>query len=135
MLAKQAARQAGAVEAILIGRDGTVTEGASTTVWVVDGQGTLRTRMLGHAVLPGCTRASLLQLMAESGVAAGDSPVTEAELRDAREIFLTSATSFVKPITSLDGKPVGAGAVGPVTRQLFALFARHASGGVNTAAA
>jgi D-alanine transaminase len=131
VLAKQAARQAGATEAILIGRDGTVTEGSSTTVWVVDSQGVLRTRQLSPAILPGCTRASLLQQMAESNLSAEERPVTEAELRDAREIFITSATSFVKPLTKLDGAPVGDGTVGPVTRQLFALFARHAAAGIN----
>jgi D-alanine transaminase len=131
VLAKQAARQAGATEAILIGRDGTVTEGSSTTVWVVDAQGVLRTRHLSPAILPGCTRASLLQQMSDSNLSAEERPVTEAELRAAREIFITSATSFVKPLTKLDGAPVGDGTVGPVTRQLFALFARHAAAGIN----
>ena len=132
VLAKQAARTAGAYEAIMIGRDGHLTEGSSTTVWVVDAQGVLRTHRLGHAILPGCTRESLLQQMAGSNIATEERAVSEAELRTAREMFLTSATSFVKPITTLDGVPVGDGTVGPVTRELFALFARHASAGINT---
>ena len=132
VLAKQAARRAGAAEAIMIDRDGLVTEGASTTVWVVDADGVLRTRHLSHAILPGCTRASLLEQMAGSAVRAEEQAVTEAELRAAREVFITSATSFVKPITTLDGAPVGDGKVGPVTRQLFALFARHVDAGSNT---
>ena len=132
VLAKQAARSAGATEAIMVDRDGLVTEGSSTTVWVVDSAGVLRTRHLSHAILPGCTRASLLEQMAGSGVSAEERAVTEAELRAAREVFITSATSFVKPITKLDGAPVGDGTVGPVTRQLFALFARHADAGSNT---
>ncbi len=132
VLAKQAARAAGATEAIMIGRDGTVTEGSSTTVWVVDEAGTLRTHHLAHAILPGCTRASLLEQMAHSDMIAEERAVSAAELRAAREVFLTSATSFVKPITRLDGVPVGDGRVGPVTRQLFALFARHAASGLNT---
>ena len=131
VLAKQAARSAGATEAILIDRDGMVTEGSTTTVWVVDADGVLRTRHLSHAILPGCTRASLLQQMTASDVRAEERAVTEAELRAAREVFITSATSFVKPITKLDGAPVGDGAVGPITRQLFALFARHADPGAN----
>ncbi len=131
VLAKQAARSAGATEAIMIDRDGLVTEGSSTTVWVVDSAGALRTRQLSHAILPGCTRASLLDQMAGSGVSAEERAVTESELRAAREVFITSATSFVKPITKLDGAPVGDGTVGPVTRQLFALFARHADAGTN----
>ena len=132
VLAKQAAREMGATEAILIDHDGMVTEGSSTTVWVVDAQGVLRTRHLSHSILPGCTRAALLQQMAESNLSAEERPVSESELRLAREIFITSATSFVKPLTKLDGAPVGDGAVGPVTRQLFALFARHAAAGLNT---
>jgi D-alanine transaminase len=132
VLAKQAARQAGAAEAILIDRDGMVTEGASTSVWVVDAAGTLRTRQLGHAILPGCTRGSLLAQMAEAGIVAEERAVSEAELRLAREVFLTSATSFVKPITALDGAPVGDGEPGPVTLRLFDLFARHVAGGINT---
>ena len=131
VLAKQAARKAGAYESILVDRDGMVTEGASTTVWVVDASGVLRTRVLSHAILPGCTRASLLAQMAEAGLVGEERAVSEAELRSAREIFLTSATSFVKPITQLDGAPVGDGTVGPVTRRLFALFAHHARGMAN----
>ena len=134
VLAKQAARAAGAVEAILIDRDGRVTEGASTSVWVVTADGRLCTRQLGQAILPGCTRGALLHELAEAGIAAHEEPVSEAALRDAQEIFITSATSFVKPITALDGKAVGGGGVGPITRQLFCLFARHAKGGVNAAA-
>ncbi len=133
VLAKQAAREAGAYEAILIDRDGMVTEGSSTTVWVVDAAGVLRTRVLSHAILPGCTRASLLAQMAEAGLEGEERAVSEAELRSAREIFLTSATSFVKPVTRLDGAPVGDGEVGPVTRRLFAMFARHAGGMANAA--
>lgn len=131
VLAKQAARQAGAYEAILIDRAGSVTEGASTTVWVVDAAGVLRTRRLSNAILPGCTRASLLAQMAEAGIDSQERAVSEAELRSAREIFVTSATSFVKPITRLDGAAVGDGTVGPVTRRLFAMFAQHASGMAN----
>ena len=130
VLAKQAARAAGATEAIML-RDGVVTEGSSTTVWVVDAQGVLRTHRLGHAILPGCTRASLLEQMAGSGITVEQRAVSETELRAAREVFITSATSFVKPITKLDGAPVGDGTPGPVTRALFALFARHVNGGSN----
>ncbi len=131
VLAKQAARKAGAYEAILIDRSGIVTEGSSTNVWVVDSAGVLRTRSLSHAILPGCTRASLLAQMGEAAIESEERAVTEAELRSAREVFVTSATSFVKPITRLDGVPVGDGTVGPVTRRLFDLFAQHAKGMAN----
>lgn len=131
VLAKQAAREQGAVEAILVDADGMVTEGASTSVWMVDAAGRLRTRHLDNHILPGCTRGALFALMAEEGMEAEERAFSADELRQAREVFLTSATSFVKPITALDGIPIGDGTVGPVAQQLFALFARHAKGGAN----
>jgi D-alanine transaminase len=130
VLAKQAARAQGATEAILVRPDGMVTEGASTSVWIVDAEGRLRTRQLDHIILPGCTRGALLALIAEAGIDCHEGPIGEAELREAREVFLTSASSFVKPMVALDGVPVGDGTVGPVTQRMFALFARHVTGGL-----
>ncbi len=128
VLAKERARRAGAVEAILLDRDGLVSEGASTTVWVVDAGGTLRTRPLGHAILPGCTRAALIDELAAAGIGFEERAVGEAELRSAREVFLTSATSWVRPIVRLDGAAVGDGTAGPVARRLFALLRRPGRG-------
>lgn len=128
VLAKQKAREAGVYEAILIDDNGTVTEGSSTTVWAVDAQGMLRTRHLDDHILPGCTRAALSALLAENHIAFEERGLTSAEIRAAREIFLTSATSYVKPIVSLDGINVADGTPGPITSRLFALFARHADG-------
>ena len=125
VLAKQAARERGAFEAILLDADGLVTEGASSTAWIVDGQGRLRTRRLGQEILPGCTREALIAEMQAAGIEFEERAFGEAELRGAREAFLTSATSFVKPILAVDGKPVGDGQVGPVTRRLFTLFGAH----------
>ena len=135
VLAKQAAREAGTYEAILFSEDtGEVTEGASTTVWIVDEAGALRTRRLGHAILPGCTRAALMAELDEAGLRAEERTFTRDELRRAREVFLTSATSFVKPVVRVDGTPVGDGTPGPVTRRLFDLFSRHVRGGARNAA-
>jgi D-alanine transaminase len=136
VLDRQAAREAGAVEAILYDEaTGAVTEGAATSFWIVDEHGALRTRRLGHAILPGCTRAALIAELAGAGVAHEEGEFTLEEARRAREAFLTSATSFVRPITRLDGRPVGGGGVGPVTRRLFDLFARHVQGGPRNAPA
>ena len=131
VLAKQAAREAGAQEAILVDGEGRVTEGGSSTIWMVDADGVLRTRHLDHAILPGCTRGALLALIGEAGLQAEEGGFTVDALRAAREVFLTSATSFVKPVIAVDGVPVGTGAVGPVTRRLFDLFASHAKSGIN----
>ncbi len=128
VLARQAAVEKGATEAIMIAPDGMVTEGASTTVWIVDQQGRLRTRDLGGNILPGCTRQVLMGLMRDEGIEFVEGPFSEAELRSAREAFITSASSFVKPILAIDGVKVGDGTPGPITRRLFDIFARHVSG-------
>ena len=128
VLARQEAREHGAAEALLIDAQGNLTEGAATSVWVVDALGRLMLRRLDAAILPGCTRAALTDLLHAQAVAVVEAPCSLAELRTAREIFLTSATSFVKPILQLDGQPVGTGAVGPVARRMFDLFAQHVNG-------
>jgi D-alanine transaminase len=134
VLARQAAKEQGALEAILIDSEGMVTEGAATSFWIVDKDGVLRTRTLDHAILPGCTRDALLALMRDEGIAFEESRFSEADMRAAREAFISSATSFVKPIVRIDGKPVADGAVGPVTRRVFDMFARHVKGGLRNAA-
>lgn len=131
VLAKQAARKAGAQEAIMVDSAGRVTEGGSSTVWMVDAGGALRTRHLDRAILPGCTRGALLALIEEAGLEAEESGFSQDELRAAQEVFITSATGFVKPIIEVDGMPVGDGAVGPVTHRLFDLFAQHVKSGTN----
>ncbi len=129
ILARQAAREQGAMEAILHEEStGLVTEGAATTFWIVDEQGAIRTRRLDQVVLPGCTRGALVAELEAAGIPFEERPFTLAEMRRAREAFLTSATSFVKPVTRIDGAPVGDGTVGPVTRRLFELFTRHVQG-------
>lgn len=135
VLARQAAREQGATEAILVDGQGMVTEGASTSVWMVDEHGAVRVRHLDHAILPGCTRAALADLMREAGVAPEERGFSLDELRRAREAFLTSATSFVKPVLRIDGRDVGDGQVGPVARRLFGLFAAHVAGGPRNAPA
>ncbi len=87
---------------------------------------------MDNAILPGCTRGSLLALIGEAGVTAAEGAFSAEEMRHAREMFITSATGFVKPVISLDGAPIGDGTVGPVTRRLFELYARHVAGGVNS---
>jgi D-alanine transaminase len=128
ILARQTARERGATEALLIDRDGMLTEGAATSVWVVGAAGDLKLRRLDEHILPGCTRAALLEMLEQEGMGVDETPCSLDELRAAREIFLTSATSFVKPILALDGAPVGDGAIGPIARRLFDMLARHVQG-------
>ncbi len=134
VLARQAARERGASEAILFDADGMVTEGAATSFWIVDQSGVLRCPPQSHAILPGCTRAALEAEMKAEGIAFEAQAFSLGEARSAQEAFLTSATSFVKPVLAIDGAPVGDGSVGPVTRRLFAIFSRHVSGTQGNAA-
>ena len=134
-LARQAAREKGAIEAVLYDEaSGMVTEGAATSFWIVDASGTIRTRPLSDAILPGCTRTALMAELRDAGIAFEEREFSMEELRHAREAFITSATSFVKPITKIDGAPVGDGQVGPVVRKLFEIFARHVKGAMRNAA-
>jgi len=135
VLARQAAVERGATEAILIAADGTVTEGASTSVWIVNAEGNLRTRDLGGNILPGCTRQVLLALLAAHDITVEEGPFTLADLKAAQEVFLTSASSFVKPVVEIDGVPVGDGRPGPVTQRLFAIFSGHIESGRSERAA
>ncbi len=134
-LARQAAREQGAIEAILYDEaTGMVTEGAATTFWIVAADGAIRTRHLDQTILPGCTRGALMAELADLGIAFEEREFSLDDVKNAREAFITSATSFVKPITKIDGAPVGDGKVGPVVRRLFEIFARHVQGGLRNAA-
>lgn len=116
VLARQAAAEAGAFDAILV-RDGVITEGSATTVFaVVDG--VLRTHPLGHRILPSITRKVVLDCVAVRGLAVREEAVSLAELRRADEIFLCGSTTDVTPVIALDGAPVGRGAPGPITAAL-----------------
>jgi D-alanine transaminase len=125
-LAKQAAREAGAYEAWLVDRDGYVTEGSSTNAWIVDGQGRLRTRDTGANILRGVTRLTLIALARELQMPVVEEPFTVAEALAAKEAFVTAASTFVMPVTSIDGKPVGDGKPGPVAARLRSLYLQQA---------
>lgn len=125
VLAKQFAAEAGAGEAWMI-EDGVVTEGASSTAWIVKNK-TLISRPLSHKVLPGITRKAVLAYLEETGFSFEERTFTLEEALDAEEAFTTSATSFVMPVVSIDGHSIHNGAPGPVAlrlRELYLDFAR-----------
>jgi D-alanine transaminase len=122
VLAKQAAREAGAYEAWFIDADGFVTEGASTNAWILDADGVLRTRETAANILRGITRQTLLALVAETGIAIEERAFTVEEALAAREAFITAASTFVMPVIAIDGAPVGDGRPGPVARRLRDLY-------------
>ncbi|MBL4964286.1 D-amino-acid transaminase [Bacillus halotolerans] len=120
VMAKQKAYEAGAFEGILI-RDGIVTEGTSSNVYAVL-NGTVRTHPANRMILNGITRMKILDLIVKNGIELDEKPVTEEELRQAEEIFISSTTAEIVPVVTLDGKSVGSGVPGPVTKQLQAAF-------------
>jgi len=129
VLAKQAARAAGADDAWLVAEDGRITEAASSTALIVDGDGTLVTRPNGHDILPGCTRAALGRLAAADGIAVAERAFTVAEAQAAREAMQSSASAFVLPVVTIDGCPVADGRPGPIARRLRARYIAAARAG------
>jgi D-alanine transaminase len=129
VLAKQFAAEKGAQEAWMV-EGGVVTEGASSTAWIVKGKA-LISRPLSNKVLPGITRKAVLAFLAESGFSFEEREFTLEEALDAEEAFITSATSFVMPVVSIDGHSIHNGAPGPATIRLREIYFDHArKGGV-----
>jgi D-alanine transaminase len=121
-MAKQRAKEGGANDAWFVDAQGYVTEGASANVWILDRDGKLVTRALDKAILPGITRTTLLDVLAREGIAVVERPFTIEEAQGAREAFITSATSIVMPVVSIDGRPVGNGAPGLLALKLRGEF-------------
>lgn len=118
-MAKRAAVEAGAVEAIQVEPDGRVTEGASSNVWLLGEDGVLRTPPPSHDLLNGITRRTVLAIAAEQGVRVEESWFDRDALYAAREVFLTSASALLAPIITLDGRPIGGGAPGAIARAVL----------------
>lgn len=121
VLAKQTAKAAGVGEAWMV-EDGYVTEGASSTAFIITADGEIVTRPLSQAVLPGITRQTVMRLAARRGLRLVERLFTVEEALAASEAFYTSASGLVMPIVAIDGKQVGGGQVGPLARELRALY-------------
>lgn len=122
VLARQAAVDAGAQEAWFVDPDGTVKEGASTNAWIVTKDGSLVTRPADFGILRGITRATVLKVAAELGLKVEERRFSVEEAQTAREAFVTSATSLVTPVVSIDGKAVANGHPGSIARSLREAF-------------
>jgi len=138
-MAKQKAKEAGAREAWFVDRDGYVTEGSSTTAWIVTMDGTIVTRPNGTDILPGVTRMATEELARRAGFKIEERKFTVAEAQAAREAFITAASTIVMPVVSIDGAIVANGRPGSIAEQLRSAFhdaaekrpvtARSAAGG------
>ena len=120
VMMRQYALERGAAEAILI-RDGIMTEGAASNIFIVTA-GKLVTPPKGPYILPGITRDLVVELAHAHGIQCVEVTITEAALRTADEVWLTSSTKEIMPIVRIDDKPVGKGQPGPLHGRMHALY-------------
>jgi branched-chain amino acid aminotransferase len=125
VLAVAEARRAGAHEALLLDRDGFVTEGASSNVFAVR-EGRLETPPLAIGILEGVTRGIVLGLARGAGIEVREARLRPEHLASAGEIFITSTAREILPVTRIDGRSVGSGGVGALTTRLHSLFRARA---------
>ncbi|UEM23452.1 D-amino-acid transaminase [Skermanella mucosa] len=129
VLGKQQAVEAGAFEAWQLDPDGNVTEGCSSNAWIVTEDGTLVTRYANNLILNGVTRLSIIRLAKEAGIPFEERPFSLEEAYRAREAFVSSASTFVMPVTRIDDRTVGngkPGSLGERLRQAYLEYARTA---------
>jgi D-alanine transaminase len=124
-MGKQEAKLKGAYEAWMV-EDGRVTEGTSSSAFILDDAGVIRTQPLGPHILPGVTRRAVLRLAATQSVSLDERPFTVAEALRAREAFMTAASAFVLPVVEVDGVAIGDGRPGPVARAFRDLYIEEA---------
>ena len=120
-MGKMAAKAAGCDDAWLV-EDGFVTEGTSNNAYIVTQDGTIVTRNLGTEILAGITRAAVLRYAAEAQIKIEERPFTIEEAMQAKEAFVTSATTFVGPVVEIDGAQIGDGKVGDLARRLREIY-------------
>ena len=120
-LAYRQAKEKGAATAFMV-EDGFVTEAASANAWLVTRSGEIVTRALSEAILPGITRDSIMRMQARGGFAITERAFTPDEALDAAEIFTSSAGALIAPVIRLEGRAVGDGRPGRVTRHIQRLY-------------
>ena len=130
VLLRQQAVAAGAGEAIL-SKDGFVTEGAASNVFVVNGN-RVRTPPKSARILAGITRDVVVSLAAEAGTTVDEVDIPDSDLPEADEIWVTSSTIEISPVVKLDGQAVGSGEPGPVWARMYEQFDRYRLAGAGT---
>lgn len=121
-MARQQAAAAGCREAWLVDAAGNVTEGSASNAYIVDQEGRLVTHPLSERILGGVTRGVLLELACADGIQVVERPFSLVEAREAREAALSSTSSLLLPVTTIDDRTVGNGHPGTVVRRLAALY-------------
>lgn len=125
VLVKQGANDAGAYEGWMVDAAGDITEGSSTNAWLVTSDGTLVTRAVTPEILSGVTRLATLRLADAAGLKVEQRCFSVGEAKSAPEVFLTSTSSGVLPVVTIDGATVADGKPGPTTRLLIDAYRAH----------
>ncbi|RLF15040.1 MAG: branched-chain amino acid aminotransferase, partial [Thermoprotei archaeon] len=121
ILAKIEAITAGVDEAIMLSLDGYVAEATGENIFLVKNN-TLITPPTSAPILAGITRASIIELSEKLGIPVAERPVTPDELYTADEVFLCGTAAEIRPVVEIDGRTIGSGEVGPVTRKIIDHF-------------
>ena len=124
VLAKQAAHEAGAYEALMVDPEGNVTECGSTSFFMVQ-DGEILTRPLSNDILPGVTRRAILALCAAKGLKLNETRFTLEQALNADEAFISGASSYVLPVIQIDDREISGGKPGEVTLQLREIYLEH----------
>jgi D-alanine transaminase len=128
VLAKQAAVERGAYEAIMVDDAGFITEGSSTNLWIVDKNNNLLTRPTqNNMILKGVTRNALQALCKKENISIVERAFTVQEAYRAAEVFTTAAVSLVTPIVDIDGRKIGDGKIGPVASRILDVYLAYAA--------
>ena len=122
VLGKQTARRQGAYEAWMVDASGFVTEGTSTNAWIVTSDGKLITAELGSNILSGITRDTFIKIIHELNYKLEERQFSVEEAKNAREAFFTSSTSFLTPVSEIDGVVIGNGKAGSVSMELIKAY-------------
>lgn len=125
VLAKQAAAEASAREAWLLTDEGMITEGAVSNNFIVSAKGEIITHPKNYWILGGCTRDVVVDIIQKHKFKFVERPFSFKQAQTAREAFLTSTTSNILPVVMMNGKKLGDGKPGPITRQLLNYFYDH----------
>ena len=124
VMLKLAAQSQDADDAILVGRDGYLSEGTASNVFVIK-DSRIITPPNSHKILPGITRMVIIDLAKSQQMSIEERPIHQQELQQADEIWLSSSTKEALPVTELDGHPIGKGQPGPVWHQLQQFYQQH----------
>lgn len=126
ILVKIEASQTGSMEAVVLNAQGFVVEGSGSNIFIVNKKGELLTPPPYLGILEGITRNTVLELAQEEGLTVREAPFTRHDLYIAQECFLTGTAAELIPVISVDGRTIGKGTPGPVTKKLMDMFCRYA---------